>query len=630
MALRPAASDMKDIKALCEQGEQVSPVPVGDLTSGATTHQAHAMLTVETIWTLKRRLLMKRRFRLLSMFLVSASLSLMAASCGGGEEKSNDTTKGGTGSDAASTEGAIETVLSAKPVLAYEHVVILGVDGAGAFFSKADTPNMDRIFKDGATTQTMLAAFPSISAQCWGSMLHGVKPEFHRLTNDRVSKTPFPSDSPYPSIFRILREQDADAELASFCNWNPINIGIVEEGLGVHKDTAGDPELTEKILNYLDQKAPKLMFVQFDSVDGAGHAGGYGSKRHLDSISAVDALIGRIYDKCASKNLIEKTLFLVTADHGGTPQGSHGGATSAEMNVFFGAAGKTVVKGNISDCEVRDVAAIAAYALNLKKPETWTGRLPGGLFVGVSAEARMEMQVPKNPNRDHVTVPTRKVGSGSFITDLLNSEKWLAVLTFDDNTEDVTGHYTTKANGKLYYSDGYHGKAASFDDGYVTLEKLQVQSDNFTVAMWVKTTGVNGDPVLCGNKNWNDGKNNGFVLSLRGFDIKFNAGLGGTIRVDAEYPLPIDATEGWMHVAMSVNRKEQTVTFYYDFAKEAVTHIPDTLRNASFSALQFNVGQDGTGSYSSHLGAMLDDFLVYGDAMTEEDIGALKAYYTGK
>ena len=166
-------------------------------------------------------------------------------------------------------------------------------------------------------------------------------------------------------------------------------------------------------------------------------------------ISAVDALIGRIYDKCASKNLIEKTLFLVTADHGGTPQGSHGGATSAEMNVFFGAAGKTVVKGNISDCEVRDVAAIAAYALNLKKPETWTGRLPGGLFVGVSAEARMEMQVPKNPNRDHVTVPTRKVGSGSFITDLLNSEKWLAVLTFDDNTEDVTGHYTTKANGKL-------------------------------------------------------------------------------------------------------------------------------------------------------------------------------------
>ena len=100
--------------------------------------------------------------------------------------------------------------------------------------------------------------------------------------------------------------------------------------------------------------------------------------------------------------------------------------------------------------------------------------------------------------------------------------------------------------------------------------------------------------------------------------------------MDAEYPLPIDATEGWMHVAMSVNRKEQTVTFYYDFAKEAVTHIPDTLRNASFSALQFNVGQDGTGSYSSHLGAMLDDFLVYGDAMTEEDIGALKAYYTGK
>ena len=186
----------------------------------------------------------------------------MAASCGGGEEKSNDTTEGGTGGDAASTEGATRTVQPAKPVLAYEHVVILGVDGAGAFFSKADTPNMDRIFKDGATTQTMLAAFPSISAQCWGSMLHGVKPEFHRLTNDRVSKTPFPSDSPYPSIFRILREQDADAELASFCNWNPINIESSRKVLK-YKDTAGDPSDREDS-QLSGSKAPKLMFVQFD------------------------------------------------------------------------------------------------------------------------------------------------------------------------------------------------------------------------------------------------------------------------------------------------------------------------------------------------------------------------------
>ena len=31
----------------------------------------------------------------------------------------------------------------------YETVIIVGVDGAGAFFKNVDTPNFDRIFESG-------------------------------------------------------------------------------------------------------------------------------------------------------------------------------------------------------------------------------------------------------------------------------------------------------------------------------------------------------------------------------------------------------------------------------------------------------------------------------------------------
>ena len=125
----------------------------------------------------------------------------------------------------------------------YEHVVVIGIDGAGAFIKDADTPDFDRIFANGAVTYTALASNPTISAECWGSMLLGVGPEVHGLNNGIVSTTPYPVDSPFPSLFRRIREKMPEAELGSYCDWNPITFGIVENNLGVSNATARDDEL---------------------------------------------------------------------------------------------------------------------------------------------------------------------------------------------------------------------------------------------------------------------------------------------------------------------------------------------------------------------------------------------------
>ena len=44
---------------------------------------------------------------------------------------------------------------------AYQHVVIIGADGAGAFFRDTDTPRCDGIFAGGATTYTCRVGMPS-------------------------------------------------------------------------------------------------------------------------------------------------------------------------------------------------------------------------------------------------------------------------------------------------------------------------------------------------------------------------------------------------------------------------------------------------------------------------------------
>ena len=65
----------------------------------------------------------------------------------------------------------------------YSNVIVVGIDGAGAFIRDAATPNFDRIFADGAVTYSALSSNPSISAECWGAMLLGVECGWHGLTN---------------------------------------------------------------------------------------------------------------------------------------------------------------------------------------------------------------------------------------------------------------------------------------------------------------------------------------------------------------------------------------------------------------------------------------------------------------
>lgn len=278
----------------------------------------------------------------------------------------------------------------------YAHVIVVGIDGAGAFIKNAVTPNFDRIFTNGAITYGALASNPSISAECWGSMLLGVGPEVHNLTNGIVSSTPYPVDSPFPSLFRRIREVYPDAELGSYCNWNPITYGIVENNIGVSHDTADDEKLTPIICDYIRSQKPDFLFVQFDSVDGAGHKYGYGTPEHLRRIGEVDVLVNDIYYAAEDAGIVDDTLFIVIADHGGTNPGDgsgggHGGWTDGEKYVTFAATGRGVNKTEIKEMNIRDLAATVLYALGVDAPDFdeagWTSQIPEGIFDDTSISA---------------------------------------------------------------------------------------------------------------------------------------------------------------------------------------------------------------------------------------------------
>ena len=278
----------------------------------------------------------------------------------------------------------------------YSHIIVIGVDGAGSWFKDAYTPHFDEIFKNGTVTYKALSSKPTISAECWGSMLIGAGPEVHKLTNNKVSVLPYPIWSKHPTVFRRIRKAYPEAELGSYCDWNPINKGIVEKTFGVNKKTAKDKKLTPLICSYIREKNPDFLFVHFDSVDGAGHSNGYGTPAHLSAINKVDSLIGDVYSAIKDADIIEDTLFIVIADHGGTNdengKGSHGGWTDEEKYVTFAAIGKNINCGEIKEMNIRDLAAIVLYAMGIKAPvfdeKGWTSQIPDGLFSDYTGKYR--------------------------------------------------------------------------------------------------------------------------------------------------------------------------------------------------------------------------------------------------
>ena len=262
----------------------------------------------------------------------------------------------------------------------YKHVILVGIDGAGNFYRNTAAPTIRRVMAAGAGTDMCLTAVPTDSAQCWGSMLMGVTCKIHGLHNDKLSAaTSTLATEEHPTIYRMIRRARPNARMGCFSNWSPIITGLLDDEQTVTA-TCDDGPLCDRICDYVKAEKPNFLFIQFDSVDGAGHAHGYGSENHLAQINICDGYADRIYNACAEAGILEDTLFIITADHGGYGRG-HGSDTDEEKWIFVAMEGRTINKGQISFMQVKDFPAIVAHALGIPANPNWMSHIPEGLFT---------------------------------------------------------------------------------------------------------------------------------------------------------------------------------------------------------------------------------------------------------
>ncbi|WP_447403002.1 LamG-like jellyroll fold domain-containing protein (plasmid) [Lysinibacillus sp. fkY74-1] len=266
----------------------------------------------------------------------------------------------------------------------YKRVVFIGIDGAGNGVKdpKANAMNIQKLMSEGAGTYEAKAMMPTISGHNWGSILHGVVPSKHGLTNENIGD-PYPEKNPYPSYMKLLKQERPMLNQASFTTWSPINKGIIEDSSGAYKVNGGnDNNTTQKTVDYIkaEGKNSRNIFVHLDEVDGAGHNHGYGSLKWYEALQKADQHVGQILQAIEEEGLMNDTLVIITTDHGGKGTG-HGGSSTEEQTIFWAAKGKTIKPGTVlTDVENIDTAAIIAHTLRLDIPENWDSQIPQGLF----------------------------------------------------------------------------------------------------------------------------------------------------------------------------------------------------------------------------------------------------------
>ena len=509
----------------------------------------------------------------------------------------------------------------------YTYAAVIGIDGMGNFNTKAHTPCMDRIFAGGASTDRAFSMDPTISAENWGGMLLGALPAVHGLTNGYISCHPYRNDA-LPSVFRRIRAKFPDACLASVVNWNPINIGIVEDGIGVDKRTAdGDDAVTQLVLECVANK-PKFLFVQLDDVDGAGHHYGYGTQGHLQAIERADAQIGAIYDAYVQQGIADETLFLCIADHGGAGHG-HGGWSETEKYVFLAAAGRTVLPGRIREAATQDIAAIVLYALGLPVPAYtaggFTSQVPQGVFADTPDYILPQPQ-PTPVQRESVPFDAPQGLSALF------GDRIRGCFFFDDNTADESGLCRAEPFGRVkYYSNGVRGSAAEFGaTGAVRLDGADL-SGSFTLAFWLLADADLPEAAcVLGTHTPQRGlhQQKGFSVLLREHAVIVQFGCGDD-DTDVVTAFGTDGFRGWVHVTLTFDTANGLMQCFLDFKRTRTETIEPQYMHALSGDGTFVVGDDTRMQYNRSRGLIfrMDDLLLLRGAADDTDLEKLRAYY---
>lgn len=268
-----------------------------------------------------------------------------------------------------------------------KHVVLVGFDGLSAHAVKSDKAKMPvfkKLMEQGASTLENRSVLPSSSAVNWASMFMGAGPELHGYTEWGSARPDLPSrvltdNGMFPDIYYLLRKARPEAELGFIYEWGGMRNLVDTLSVSYLKPLALSAKNTEQavadVTTYIKEKKPVFCSVIFGEPDGVGHGIGWETPEYFAMLEHLDRALGKIVQAVDDAGMMDETVFILAADHGGIRKG-HGGKTMEEMQTAIVFSGKGVKAGyRIPESTmVFDIAGTVAWLFGLETPQVWLAR----------------------------------------------------------------------------------------------------------------------------------------------------------------------------------------------------------------------------------------------------------------
>jgi predicted AlkP superfamily pyrophosphatase or phosphodiesterase len=213
-------------------------------------------------------------------------------------------------------------------------VLLISLDGFwSGYFGRTQTPNLDRIAREGVKARWLIPQFPTKTFPNHYTIVTGLRPEVHGIVNNTIydphfdalftlSDTGAVRDARWYGGEPLWVTAELQGQKAATYFWPGSEAAIkgVRPTYGkAYVHTTPDSQRVEEVLGWFDlshEKRPTFLTLYFSLLDDAGHRFGPDSSAMLEVLPRADALIGYLVEGLETRGILDRINLIVVSDHG--------------------------------------------------------------------------------------------------------------------------------------------------------------------------------------------------------------------------------------------------------------------------------------------------------------------------